>query len=607
MKDFKILLKYLRPYRGYAAGSIVFNILSVVFALFSYTLVIPFLRILFNPEKLVSEKLPWSFSMNTIQHNLFFYLSEIIRQNGAVAALVGVSVLIVVASLLKNSFLYLSKYLQAPMMNGVAKDFQQKLLNKLLYLPVSFFSDERKGNILSRISSDVEEIRISVLNVITFLFIGPLSVAVYLAFLIYTSPKLTLFVFILLPVMGLIITKISDKLKSSAYLSQQIKGDIVNTTEETLTGLRIIKAFNAHKKVERKFAKITGQYLDTMNKVERRIWLASPLSEFMATIIIMAIMYFGGMLVLGQNSSLSSEVFIAYLVVFSQVIPPAKSTINAYYGIQRGLASVKRINEILDAEDKIPEKENPIRIDKLSKNIVFDKVHFQYASSEKEVLKNINIKIKKGETIAIVGESGSGKSTLADLLPRFYDVTKGRILIDGFDLKDLKIKDLRNLFGVVSQTPILFNDTIENNIAFGVNDYTEEDLINAAKAANAYDFIMEKPEGFKFNIGEGGSKLSGGQRQRLSIARAIIKNPDILILDEATSSLDTESEKLVQDALDKIMKNRTAIVIAHRLSTVKNADRIYVMQNGMIIEQGTHNQLIELDGVYKKLVDLQIL
>ncbi len=607
MKDFKILLKYLKPYKGYASGSIIFNLLSVVFALFSYTLVVPFLRILFNPEKLVTEKLKWSFSMNTIQHNLFYYLSELIKQNGAVAALVGVSVLIVIASLFKNGFLYFSKYLQAPMMNGVAKDFQQKLLNKLLYLPLSFFSDERKGNILSRISSDVEEIRVSILNVITFLFTGPLAVAIYLAFLIYTSPKLTLFVLILLPVMGIIITKISDKLKSSAYLSQQIKGDIVNTTEETITGLRIIKAFNAHKKVEHKFAKITGNYLDTMNKVERRIWLASPLSEFMATIIIMAIMYFGGMLVLGQSSALSSEVFIAYLVVFSQVIPPAKSTINAYYGIQRGLASVKRINEILDATDKIPEKDTPVRIHKFSDELIFDQVHFHYASNEKEILKNINIKIKKGETIAIVGESGAGKSTLADLLPRFYDVTKGRILIDGINIKDLKIKDLRNIFGIVSQNPILFNDTIENNIAFGIKDYTEEDLIKAAKAANAYNFIMEKPEGFKFYIGEGGGKLSGGQRQRLSIARAIIKNPDILILDEATSSLDTESEKLVQDALDKIMKNRTAIVIAHRLSTVKNADRIYVLQNGEIIEEGSHNQLIKHNGVYKKLVDLQIL
>lgn len=607
MKDFKILLRLLRPYRKNVYINIFSNAISVIFALFSYTMVIPFLRILFNPDKFVLKPVEWSFSAKALQHNLFYYISNIIQKNGALKALVFVSLLIVIASLLKNGFLYLSKYYLAPMMNGVARDYQQKILKKLIYLPLSFFSNERKGNILSRMTSDVNEVRLSVQHIIVFLFTGPISILVYLAFLIYTSPLLTLFVLVLLPIMGLIITKVSNKLKSSAYLSQQVKGEILNTTEESISGLRIIKAFNAHKKVKRNFSKITDKYFRVMNKVERRIWLASPLSEFMATIIIMAIMYFGGILVLGTNSSLSSEVFIAYIVVFSQIIPPAKATINAYYSIQKGLASIQRIEEIINAEDKIVEKDNPVKINLFQKEIIFDNVNFFYNKDERQIIKNINLKIKKGETIAIVGESGAGKSTLVDLLPRFYDITDGSIKIDDLPIQDLKIKDLRNLFGIVSQTPILFNDTIENNIAFGVENYTGEELINAAKAANAYEFIMEKPEGFKSNIGETGGKLSGGQRQRISLARAILKNPDILILDEATSSLDTESEKLVQDALDRIMQNRTAIVIAHRLSTVKNADRIYVMQNGEIIEQGKHSELIKQNGVYKKLVDLQMI
>lgn len=607
MKDFRIFLRLLKPYKKNVYINILSKAISVIFALFSYTMVIPFLRILFNPDKLVLSPVHWSFSVKALQHNIFYYISTIIQQKGALNALVFVSLLIVIASLLKNGFLYISKYFMAPMMNGVARDYQQKILKKLIYLPLSFFSDERKGNILSRMTSDVNEVRISVQHIIILLFTGPISILVYLAFLIYTSPLLTLFVLVLLPIMGLIITKISNKLKSSAYLSQQVKGEILNTTEESISGLRIIKAFNAHKKVEKKFSQITDKYFRVMNKVERRIWLASPLSEFMATIIIMAIMYFGGILVLGSHSSLSSEVFIAYIVVFSQVIPPAKETINAYYSIQKGLASIKRIEEIINAEDKIVEKQNPIRISSFQKEISLKNVNFFYDNDGRQILKNINLEIKKGETIALVGESGAGKSTLVDLLPRFYDITEGSIKIDNLSIKDLKIKDLRNLFGIVSQTPILFNDTIENNIAFGVEDYTEQDLINAAKAANAYDFIMEKPEGFKANIGENGAKLSGGQRQRISLARAILKNPDILILDEATSSLDTESEKLVQDALDRIMQNSTAIVVAHRLSTVKNADRIYVMQDGEIIEQGKHSELIKQNGVYKKLVDLQMI
>jgi subfamily B ATP-binding cassette protein MsbA len=607
MKDLKKLLSLLRPYKMNAYLSVITNALSVIFALFSYTMVIPFLRILFNPEKLVNHPVKFTLTASALQHNLFYFLSQIIKQHGAVSALVMVSIVIVIASFFKNGFLYMSKYLMAPMMNGVARDYQRKIFNKLIYLPLSFFSDERKGNILSRMTNDVNEVRMSIQHILTFLFTGPVAVIIYMAFLFYTSYKLTLFVLVFLPIMGYIIIRVSQSLKGSAYLGQQVQGEILNTTEEVVSGLRIVKSFNAHKKVKSRFAQITEKYFTIMNKVERRIWLASPMSEFLATIIIMVIMYFGGMLVLGQHSTLSSEAFIAYLVVFSQVIPPAKGTINAYYNVQKGLASVKRIEEILQSDARIKEIENPVPIKDFNDKIIYDNVSFHYDDDDKKILNNINIEIKKGQTIAIVGESGSGKSTLVDLMPRFFDVTKGKIVIDGHNINRLKIKDLRNLFGIVSQTSILFNDTIENNIAFGVDEYTEEQLIEASKIANAYEFIMAKPEGFKTNIGESGGKLSGGQRQRISIARAVLKNPPILILDEATSSLDTESEKLVQDALTKIMKGRTSIVVAHRLSTVKNADLIFVMQNGQIVEYGKHKQLIEKNGVYKRLVDLQMI
>ncbi len=606
MKDFKKFLKLLKPYKKIAVISALSNSLSVVFALFSYTMVIPFLRILFNPDKLVTEPVKWSFSVSSLQHNLFYFISKIIEQHSEMTALIFVSLVIVVASLMKNGLLFLSKYMMAPLMNGIARDYQRKIFNKIISLPLAFFSDERKGNILSRMTSDVTMVRQGAQFVMTLLFTGPVAVIIYMAYLFYSSYQLTLFVLVFLPVMGFIIIKISQSLKSKAYLGQQVQGDILNNTEEAIAGLRIIKAFNAHNKVKSRFEKVTQKYFSVMNKVERRVWLASPMSEFLGTIIVMVIMYFGGMLVLGENSALSSEAFIAYLVVFSQVIPPAKGTINAFYNMQKTLASVQRIEEILTSDEKIKEIDNPLSISEFKDKIEYKNVTFNYDDDDRTILQNINIEIKNGETVALVGESGAGKSTLVDLLPRFYDITEGEILIDGINIKNLRIKDLRNLFGIVSQTSILFNDTIENNIAFGVEDYTQEQLIEAAKIANAYDFIMEKPEGFQTNIGEGGSKLSGGQRQRISIARAVLKNPPILILDEATSSLDTESEKLVQDALNKIMKNRTAIVIAHRLSTVKNADKIFVLQEGKIVEQGKHAELIGEGGIYKRLVDLQM-
>lgn len=607
MSDLKKFIKIIKPYKKQAFVSVLLNAFSVIFALFTFTLVIPFLRILFNADKQVTEPVAFSFSAESLQHNLFYFLSNLIQTKGITHTLIIFSVIFILASLLKNLFVYLHKYFLAPIMNGIGQEYQKKLYEKFITLRLGFFTQERKGNLIARMTSDVNEIRQNSTNIIVLLFTGPITVLFYLFFLIFSSWQLTIFVFVALPIMGPIITRISRSLKKKAYLGQKIQGEILTNTEETISGLRIIKAFNAEKKAKQKFNKITDSFFKVMNKVQRRIWLASPMSEFMGTLIVMIIIFVGVSLVTKESSTLSSEAFIAYIVVFSQLISPAKKTINAYYSIQKGIASKKRIDEILNAEEKILNSKNAISKKSFTDKIEYSDVDFTYEDDEKtEVLHSINIEINKGETIAFVGESGSGKSTLVDLLPRFYDIKSGSIKIDNTDIRDIFIKDLRNLFGVVSQSSILFNDTIQNNIAFGVDEYSEEDLIEAAKIANAYDFIIEKPEKFQTNIGDEGSKLSGGQRQRISIARAVLKNPPILILDEATSALDTESEKLVQDALNKIMKNRTAIVIAHRLSTVKNADRIYVIHEGRIIEQGKHEELIKLEGTYKKLVDMQM-
>ncbi len=603
MKDFKKVLSYILPYWKNSLFYTITNAFSVIFALFSFTMVIPFLRILFNPDKLVTELKPWSLSSGVVLNNVFYYLSEVIRNSGAVRALLYVSVLVIVASLLKNLFFYLGRYFIVGVKNAVVRDLMRDIYNKIVNLPLGYFSGEKKGNILTRMTSDVQEVKQTVQSIHNMILRDPIAVIFYLGYLLYTSVEMTIFVMIFLPIVGYLIISIAQALKKKSYEAQQILSEVVAETEETVGGLRIIKAFNAEGKMIKKFGKIIEAFYKIMNKVERRIALSNPMSEFLATVVIIVIMYFGGSLILGGKSNLTSETFIAYLVVFSQLINPVKSITNAYYLIQKGLASMRRIDEILTIDESIFEKKDAKPVDKFEREIKLDKVYFSYG--DRDVLENINIEIKRGQTIAIVGESGAGKSTLVDLLPRFYDVTKGRILIDGTDIRDLKLKDLRNLFGIVNQQPILFNDTIEYNIAFGVDNYTEEQLIEAAKIANAYDFIMQKPNGFKEIVGEGGSKLSGGQRQRISIARAVMKNPPILILDEATSALDTESEKIVQDALNKLMKNRTSIVIAHRLSTVRNADKIFVLQKGKIIESGTHEELIELNGIYKRLVDMQ--
>ncbi|NPA68459.1 MAG: ABC transporter ATP-binding protein, partial [Chlorobi bacterium] len=488
--------------------------------------------------------------------------------------------------------------------NGVIKDMRNKIYKKILELPFAYFSEERKGDIMSKMTNDLKEIEWTVMTSVEMLIRNPLTIIVYLITLIIMSPQLTLFVLILIPLSGLVIGTVGRSLKRTSRKAQDQMGTLLSKIEETLSGLRIIKAFTAEDFVFKKFFEYNENYTRTMNRVYRKNYLASPMSEFLGVVMVTGIMYYGGSLVLSNESTLSPEAFIGYIAVFSQIITPAKAFSTAIYNVQKGAASIDRINIILNAENKIKEKENPIEIKSFEKEIEFSEVSFAYENTY--VLKNINLKIKKGQTVALVGQSGSGKSTLVDLIPRFYDVTEGKITIDGTDIRNFKIKDLRNLMGNVNQEPILFNDTIKNNIAFGTENIPEEEIIKAAKIANAHEFIMQTENGYDTNIGDGGTKLSGGQRQRISIARAVLKNPPIMILDEATSSLDTESEKAVQDALYKLMQNRTSVVIAHRLSTIKNADIICVLQNGKITERGTHDELIKANGNYKKLYDLQI-
>ncbi len=604
MKDFFKILKYIKPYFGKTIWYTIFNGLSVVFALFSFTMVFPFLKILFTPDKLVTEPVEFSFNSEAIIHNFFYFLSGIIKTNGAITALMYVCLAVIIATLLKTGFMFLGRYFLITIENSVVKDINLKIYNKILGLPLSFFSSEKKGDLMSRFSSDVSEIKIMVSNFMKMIIRDPLSIIIFLSYLFFSNFYFTLFILIFLPIIGIIIGKIGLTLKKKSFVAQTTLGLLVSRLEETLTGLKVIKIFNAEQKVRQSFKKLNNNYYRLKNSVEHRKALSSPLSEFLGTIGVISIMYFGGILVLGENSSLSSEEFIAYLVVFSQILTPAKSLSRAYFDVQKGLASQQRIEEVLFVEDTISEIKNPASIIDFKSEIELKNVSFKYDTTN--VLKNINLKIKKGETIALVGESGSGKSTLVDLIPRFYDITEGEIIIDGLNIKKYKISDLRKILGNVNQETILFNNSIKENIAFSDGDYSLNQVESAAKIANAHNFILEKPKKYDENIGEGGSKLSGGQRQRLSIARAVLKNPPIMILDEATSALDTESEKIVQNALENLMKDRTSIVIAHRLSTVKNADRIYVLQNGEIIEQGKHKELYEMNGNYKKLCDLQM-
>ena len=608
-KNFRRILHYIKPYWFSVLMNIIFNILAIVFSLFSFSMVVPFLNLLFNPSNLVRVKPEFALDTDSLLQLLNYYVSMAIEEWGTGTALILICALLVVAFFLRNITAYFALYFMVGARAGTIKDIRNDLYKKIMILPLSFYSHHKKGDIMVRITTDVQEIEISIISYLDVFIKSPLTIAAYFAYMIGVSWRLTLFVVILLPIGGLIIGWIGKSLKKDSLDGQNRFAGMLATIEETIGGLRIIKAFNAINYSSDKFNEQNDRYTRVIKFVNRKRDLSSPMSEFLSSIIISIVIWFGATLILNASGdpnatpSITAANFIAYIVVFSQIISPAKSFSQGFYSLQKGMASADRIFEILDAEEVIVEKPGAIRLNDFSKSIEYDNVSFHY--NEVNVLKNINVTIPKGKMIALVGESGGGKSTMVDLLPRFYDVSQGSLKIDGFDVREFSIRDVRALMGVVSQESILFNDTVFNNIAFGLEDATREAVVEAAKIANAHDFIMEMDDGYDTIIGDRGMNLSGGQRQRISIARAVLKNPPILILDEATSSLDTESERQVQDALAKVMNNRTSIVIAHRLSTIQNADEILVLVKGQIVERGKHEELIAMGGVYKHLTDLQ--
>jgi len=603
MKKLFNILKYIRNYLGYASLNILFNMLAVVFNLFSLTMVIPFLKLLFDKTKLVYEKPEFAFNISAIVDYFNYTISKIIIDKGEVNAVMFISLMVVILFFLKNLSRYLAMFFLAPLRNGVVKDIRNNIYRRILILPLSYFSEQRKGDIMSRITNDVMNIEWSIMQSLEMLFREPITIVFFIVTLVIISPSLTLFVIVLLPITGFLIAQIGKSLKRTSAKSQKKLGEILSIVEETISGLRIIKGFNAIDITDQKFQEQNSMLTRIMTRLFRKRDLASPMSEFLSTLVLVVILWFGGQLVLSENSSLEPTVFIYYVVVFSQLIVPAKAVTEAYYNVQKGVASAERIQEVIDAEEVIVEKPDAVTKNDFKTAIEYKEVSFAY--QQEEVLKKIDLKIEKGKIIALVGASGSGKSTLVDLLPRFYDCTKGEILIDGIPVKDLRIDHLRGLMGIVTQETILFNDTVFNNIAFGMVNVKPEDVIAAARIANAHEFIEKMSAGYNTNIGDRGTKMSGGQRQRISIARAVLKNPPIMILDEATSALDTESERLVQDALFKLMKNRTSVVIAHRLSTIQNADEIIVLDKGEIVERGNHASLISKNGFYKRLIDMQ--
>jgi subfamily B ATP-binding cassette protein MsbA len=605
VKNYFRLLRYIGPYKSRAITSVTFNILTVVFSLFSLTMIVPFLNVLFSQDRNYTLQ-PWTFSVKTLLNNFNYYLGDFVVRHGQLEALSLISLLVVILFLLKNFTRYMAMYYLVPIRNGVVRDIRRDVYSKILSLPIGYFTDERKGDIMARVTNDVQEVEWGIMNSLEAAFREPLNILIFLITMFTMSSELTLFVLVLLPIAGLIIGRIGKSLKKKSGLAQIKVGELLSNLDESLGGLRIIHAFTAEEKSKKRFGDINQQLFRLLNKIGRRRDLASPLSEFLGALVLTIVMYFGGRLVLGPGSSLEPSEFIAFIAIFSQLIPPAKSLTTAWYNIQKGLASSERIYHILDAPVAVKDTEHPKDIATFTNVVSYRNVSFSYRKGEQDnVLKNISLDIPFGKTIALVGQSGSGKTTLADMLPRYYDPAEGQILLDGHDLRELRIHDLRKLIGVVTQESILFNDTVFNNIAFGVDNATEEAVINAAKVANAHDFISAMPDGYHSNIGDRGGKLSGGQRQRLSIARAVLKNPPILILDEATSALDTESERLVQDALTHLMQNRTTLVIAHRLSTIVHANEIIVMNKGEIVERGTHVALLELGGYYKRLYELQ--
>lgn len=609
MKEFwQILKRYVAPYKKYVAGSVLMNILSAVFNVFSFSLLIPILQILFNVGDHTYEFIPWHKGMpfNEITNNAYFYVSSFIGTFGASRVLLMLCLVFCAIVIVKTACYFGAAAVMVPIRTGVVKDMRVQIYDKILSLPLGFFSQERKGDIIARISGDVQEVENSISSTIEMLIKNPILILIYLGVLCRMSWELTLFTVLFAPAMIGVMSLIGRKLKAQSTEAQRYWSDTMSQVEETLGGLRIIKAFLAEKKMSSRFGAITEAMRSKNTRVAIRQSSAHPVSELLGSVMIAIVLWFGGTLILGDHAVIDAPSFMAYMAILYSVIQPIKDLSKAAYSIPKGLASMDRINVILDAENNIAEPSRPVSLKSFEKSIEFRSVHFRYESG-REVLHGIDLTIPKGHNVAIVGASGAGKSTLADLIPRFYDPDEGSISIDGIDIRDVSTRDLRALMGNVNQDPILFNDTIFNNIAFGVENATMEQVVAAAKIANAHEFIITKPEGYDTCIGDRGVMLSGGQRQRISIARAILKNPPILILDEATASLDTESERMVQDALDYLMSNRTTISIAHRLSTVKKADEIIVMNEGLIVERGRHDELIELDGYYRKLYEMQTL
>lgn len=611
MKEFwQVLVKYVKPYRGYLGGSIVLNMLSAVLNIFSFSLIIPILQILFKMSNTVYSFIPWDSAdmgfKDIVINNAYYGVTVLIQDKGAAMTLFLLCLWLSITTLMKTACYFGSSAIMIPIRTSVVRDMRRELYNKILTLPLGFFSQERKGDIIARMSGDINEVESSIMSTLDMLLKNPILIIFYMGTLIITSWQLTVFTIVVAPLLIWLMSALGRTLKKKSLQAQALWSDTMSQLEETLGGLRVIKAFVAEDKMQTRFNNVTEAVKKKTGRVATRQALAHPMSEFLGTVLIAIVLGFGGAIILSEKAWFDAPTFIFYMVILYSVINPLKDFAKAGYNIPKGMASMERVNKILETESSIKEAPNASDVTGFNDEITFSNVSFSY-DDDRKILDDINLTVKKGTTVAIVGESGAGKSTLVDLIPRFYDVTGGSIKIDGTDIRDMKIHSLRSLMGNVNQEPILFNDTIFNNIAFGVEGATMEQVIAAAKIANAHDFIMEKEDGYNTNIGDRGMRLSGGQRQRLSIARAILKNPPILILDEATASLDTESEKLVQEALDRLMSTRTTIAIAHRLSTIKNSDEIIVMHEGHIVERGKHEELLALNGYYKKLTDMQSL
>ncbi len=607
MKDFfHVVGRYITPYWPMTVVTFVFNILSGLFSVLSMTLMIPVLEIIFMQDNDVYALVPWTLDAKAVVNNFYFYVTQIKTTYGAGMGLLFSGVFMIIGTLLKCGTAYLASYTSVGLRNNVIRDIRTQIFQKIISLPIGFYSNERKGDVLQRATGDVIEVEASIVSSVDMFLKNPILIVVYLASMIVMSWQLTVFALVLLPVAGVLIGRVGKSLKKRSTEGQQKLGEMLGILEETISGLRIVKAFNAERRVEARYGREAQNYCNISKRLTRRRDLAHPMSEFLGTIVVIVVVWVGGTLILSGQTSLTVPTFLAYLGLFYQIINPAKAFSNAYYNIQKGMAAMERIDKILLSDGKIFENSDGLKISGLQRNIEYRDVTFSY-NGEIDVLRGVNLTIEKGKMIALVGQSGSGKSTFVDLLARFWDIQHGQILVDGHDVKDYRLHDLRGIMGNVSQEAILFNDTIFNNIAFGVDGATQAEVEQAARVANAHDFIVEQENGYQTVIGDRGSKLSGGQRQRISIARAILKNPDILILDEATSALDTESEKLVQDALEKIMSSRTSLVVAHRLSTIKNADMICVFHQGQIVERGTHEELINKNGYYRRLTEMQAL